>query len=51
MDIVILTDHRYVKPPTVTNYNRNVLYEDDLVLKALEKQCEALMPKDYWDSL
>lgn len=38
MDIVILTDHRYVNPLTVNNYNRNVLYEDDLVLKALEKE-------------
>ena len=38
MDIVILTDHRYVNPPSVNDSNRNVLYEDNLVLKALEKQ-------------
>jgi len=38
MDIVILTDRRYVNPPSVNDSNRNVLYEDDLISKALEKQ-------------
>jgi glutathione synthase/RimK-type ligase-like ATP-grasp enzyme len=36
-DVVILTDARYVNPTEINNYNRNVLLEDNLVLKALEK--------------
>jgi len=37
-DVVILTDKRYANPKEVNNYNRNVLLEDGLVQKALEKQ-------------
>ncbi len=38
MDVVILTDHRYVHPKEINVYTKNVLLEDDLVMKALEKQ-------------
>ncbi len=37
-DVVILTDARYVNPSEINDYNRNVLLEDNLVLKALEKE-------------
>lgn len=37
-DVVILTDPRYVNPKEINAYNRNVLYEDNLVQQALEKQ-------------
>ena len=37
-DVVILTDPRYVNPTEVDHYNQNVLLEDRLVQKALEKQ-------------
>jgi len=37
-DVVILTDPRYVNPSQINDYNRNVLLEDNLVLKALEKE-------------
>ncbi|MCH2033244.1 MAG: hypothetical protein MK202_06925 [Tenacibaculum sp.] len=36
-DIVILTERRYVNPTKVDNYISNVLLEDDLVKKGLEK--------------
>ncbi len=38
MDIVILTDHRYVNPLEINDYNKNVLLEDELVSKALQKE-------------
>jgi len=37
-DVVILTDKRYVNPEEKTPYVLNVLLEDELVQKALEKQ-------------
>ncbi|SNR15372.1 ATP-grasp domain-containing protein [Tenacibaculum jejuense] len=37
-DIVILSERRYVNPKIVDNYTKNVLLEDDLVQKALEKE-------------
>lgn len=36
-DVVILTERRYVNPTKVDNYISNVLLEDDLVKKGLEK--------------
>ena len=36
-DITILTDHRYVAPKIVDEYIQNVLDEDRLLQKALEK--------------
>ncbi|CAL2082716.1 hypothetical protein [Tenacibaculum sp. 190524A05c] len=36
-DVVILTERRYVNPSDVDKYIANVLLEDDLVKKALEK--------------
>jgi glutathione synthase/RimK-type ligase-like ATP-grasp enzyme len=37
-DITILTDHRYVNPKLVDKYVQNVLDEDMLIQKALEKE-------------
>jgi len=36
-DVVVLTDNRYINPVEINDYNRNVLLEDELVQKALEK--------------
>ncbi len=38
VDVVILTDHRYINPHILDNYNRNVLLEDKLVQEALEEE-------------
>tara|TARA_R110002073_G_scaffold139232_2_gene289326 strand:+ start:99705 stop:100601 length:897 start_codon:yes stop_codon:yes gene_type:complete len=38
IDIVVLTDARYVNPKATNDYILNVLLEDNLVVKALEKQ-------------
>ena len=38
IDVVVLTDARFVNPTEINDSNRTVLLEDDLVLKALEKQ-------------
>ena len=38
LDVVILTDARYVNPKKRNEYVRNVLTEDQLVMDALEKQ-------------
>jgi len=38
IDVVVLTDARFINPTEVNDNNRTVLLEDDLVLKALEKQ-------------
>jgi len=37
IDVIILTDARYVNPSEINNYNGNVFHEDELVKKALEK--------------
>ena len=37
IDVVILTDSRYVNPIEINDYNHNVLLEDKLVQDALEK--------------
>ena len=37
LDVVVLTDSRYVNPPTKNDYINNVLTEDELVMKALKK--------------
>jgi glutathione synthase/RimK-type ligase-like ATP-grasp enzyme len=36
-DVVVLTERRYVNPSEINDYIRNVLFEDELVKKALEK--------------
>ncbi len=36
-DVVLLTDSRYVNPKIVNDYISNVLLEDKLVQRALEK--------------
>lgn len=36
-DVIILTDNRYVNPNKIDNYIQNVLDEDNLVKKALER--------------
>lgn len=38
IDVVVLTDARFVNPPEVNDTNRTVLIEDTLVIEALEKQ-------------
>ena len=38
LDIVVLTDRRYVAPEKKTPYIENVLQEDQLVLDALKNQ-------------
>lgn len=38
IDIVILTEDRYVNPSEINAYNKNVLLEDQLVLDALKQQ-------------
>jgi len=37
-DIVVLTDQRYVAPEVLSDYVKNVLFEDRLVVKALEEE-------------
>jgi hypothetical protein len=38
MDITLLTASRYVNPPKIDWYVQNILNEDNLVRKALEKK-------------
>lgn len=49
-DVVILTDHRYVHPKEINEYNRTVLLEDKLVQKALEK-LELKTHRISWDDV
>lgn len=37
-DVVILTENRFVNPPEITPYIKNVLWEDRLVQEALERK-------------
>ena len=49
-DIVILTDHRYVKPKEVDWYVKQVLDEDELLLSSLKKKGLNVCKKDWADS-
>ena len=48
-DIVILTDSRYVNPSKTDWYIDQVLLEDDILLKALEKEGLVVTKKDWAD--
>ena len=48
IDIVILTDSRYVNPSNPDQYVQNILTEDHLVKKALEKE-GFIVKKRSWD--
>lgn len=49
IDIVILTEDRYVNPTEINTYNKNVLLEDQLVLDALKKQGVIATRKSWSD--
>ena len=49
LDIVILTDHRYVKPEKVDWYTQQVLDEDRLLQTALENKGLTVCKKDWAD--
>ena len=49
-DIVILTDHRYVKPKEVDWYVKQVLDEDEILLSSLKKKGLNVCKKDWADS-
>ena len=49
-DVVLLTDHRYVSPKENNQYIKNVLTEDGLVEKALNKLGLRTIKKDWNDS-
>ena len=49
LDIVILTDHRYVKPEKVDWYTQQVLDEDRLLQTALENIGLTVCKKDWAD--
>lgn len=38
IDIVILTEDRYIKPAVINEYNKNILLEDQLVFDAIKKE-------------
>ncbi len=48
IDVVILTDHRYVNPTKIDTYIQNVLDEDNYVKNALEK-LELKVERLSWD--
>ena len=48
-DVVLLTDHRYVAPKKENQYIKNVLKEDGIVLKALDKLGLKTTKKDWND--
>ena len=49
LDIVILTDHRYVNPEKVDWYTQQVLDEDRLLQTALENKGLTVCKKDWAD--
>ena len=49
IDIVILTEDRYVNPPEINEYNKNVLLEDQLVLDALKQEGLHAIRKSWSD--
>ena len=48
-DVVILTDHRYVKPENTDWYIDQVLLEDQLLQTALEEKGLHVIKKDWAD--
>ena len=38
IDVVVLTDKRYLKDSTSDSYKHNVFYEDELVVNALKNE-------------
>ncbi|MEO9885466.1 MAG: hypothetical protein ABJR05_07665 [Balneola sp.] len=48
-DVVILTESRYLNPEKVNDYIQNILTEDDLLKKALEKHGLKVTRKDWAD--
>ncbi|MBL7473491.1 ATP-grasp domain-containing protein [Robertkochia sediminum] len=48
VDVVVLTDHRYVAPEQTNDYINNVLHEDAIVVKAL-KQRGLRVERRSWD--
>ena len=50
LDVVVLTDSRYVNPPTKNDYINNVLKEDELVMNALKKFNLKVDKKDWNDA-
>jgi len=49
-DIVVLTDDRYIDPKVKNQYIENVILEDELVIKALEKEGLKTIKKSWSDS-
>ncbi|MGB1268468.1 MAG: ATP-grasp domain-containing protein [Flavobacteriaceae bacterium] len=49
IDIVILTEDRYVNPTEINAYNKNVLLEDQLVLDALKQEGLHAIRKSWSD--
>jgi len=48
-DVVILTESRYLNPEKVNDYIQNILTEEGLLLKALEKHGLSVIRKDWAD--
>jgi len=49
IDIVILTEDKYVNPTEINEYNKNVLLEDQLVIDALKKEGLQVERKSWSD--
>lgn len=49
IDVVVLTEDRYVKPTEINTYNKNVLLEDQLVLDALKQEGLHAVRKSWSD--
>lgn len=47
IDVVILTEDKYINPKMINEYNNNVLLEDQLVFDALKKE-EVLVERKSW---
>lgn len=50
IDVVVLTDRRYINPEQINGYISNVLLEDDLVVKALEAKGLNVLRRS-WDDM
>ena len=49
IDVVVLTEDRYVNPTEINTYNKNVLLEDQLVLDALKQEGLHAIRKSWSD--